>query len=153
MRVIGKRPKVIGKYKNKVVGKFRSKLEKFCAEELKLHKIDFKYEEWKVELIPKFISSIISYEKTAKGYVPISPNIRSITYTPDFVGDNWIIETKGQETSDFKIKWKMFKKYIDDNSLNYTLYKPTNQKQIKETIKLIKQLNYVDNSNRANRSV
>ena len=47
----------------------------------------------------------------------------------------------------------MFKKYIDDNSLNYTLYKPTNQKQIKETIKLIKQLNYVDNSNRANRSV
>jgi hypothetical protein len=138
------------KYKSVAVGKYRSKLEKFCAKELTDNKIKFKYEEWKVELIPKFISSIISYEKTAKGYVPISPNIRSITYTPDFVGDNWIIETKGQETSDFKIKWKMFKKYIDDNSLNYTLYKPTNQKQIKETIKLIKDEQHIRTTDHKN---
>ena len=121
------------------MGKFRSKLEKFCAHELIVNKIPFDYEKWSVELQPKFKSSITSYEKVKKEFVPLSQNIRAITYTPDFVGSNWIIETKGLETSDFKIKWKMFKKYIEEISeIKYTLFKPTNQKQIKETIKIIK---------------
>lgn len=139
MKVIKKKVvrKSKNKYKNKSTGKFRSGLEEFCDTQLKLNKIDFKYEEWKVELFPKFKSSIVSYESKAKALVIVSPNIRNMTYTPDFVGDNWIIETKGRETPDFKIKWKMFKKYLEDNNLEYTLFKPTNQKQVLETIKII----------------
>lgn len=128
----------MNKYKNKTTGKFRSNLEKYCAKELDLNKIPYEYEQWKVELMPKFKSSIVSYEKTKKEFAPISKNIRAITYTPDFVGNNWVIETKGQETSDFKIKWKMFKSYLEINNLDYTLYKPTNQKQVNEVINIIK---------------
>lgn len=61
--------------------KFRSKLELRCYTKLKENNIDFKYEEHKFILIPKF-----TY---------MEENIRAITYTPDFTGDNWIIECKG----------------------------------------------------------
>jgi len=126
------------KYKNKTEGKFRSKLEQFCAKELTANNIDYTYEEWKVDLQPKFVFPYLCYEKTKHGYLSPSENIRSITYTPDFVGDWWVIETKGQETTDFIIKWKMFKHYLVENKLDYMLFKPTNQKQIKESIKIIK---------------
>ncbi len=126
------------KYKNKKTLKYRSKLEKFCADNLESNGIMYKYEEWKVVLQEKFKSDILSYEKKKKELVPQSDNIREITYTPDFLGDNWIIEVKGRETPDFKIKWKMFKKWLVDNNMNVTLYKPTNQKQVLETISMIK---------------
>ena len=126
------------KYKNKKVGNFRSKLEQFCAKELTTNNIPYEYEAWKVELLPKFTFPNICYEKNSKSsYTEASEKIRSITYTPDFVGSNWIIETKGKETSDFILKWKMFKNYLVENNLNYMIFKPTNQKQIKETVKII----------------
>lgn len=129
------------KYKNRPMGKFRSGLEKFCAHELTLNGIPFEYEKWSVILQGKFKSSVTSYERVKKTFKSTSQNIRAITYTPDFVGSNWIIETKGKETPDFKMKWKMFKKYIEKESdIKYTLFKPTNQKQVKESINIIKNI-------------
>lgn len=65
------------------------------------------------------------------------PRVREITYTPDFVGKDWVIETKGMKTPDFLLKWKLFKKYLIDNNLKYTLYMPSNQKQVRLAIEHI----------------
>ena len=58
-------------------------------------------------------------------------------YTPDFIGNNFIIETKGRANESFPIRWKLFKKYVTKNLPHITLYKPQNQKQCDETIRLI----------------
>ena len=34
------------------------------------------------------------------------------TYTPDFVGNGFIIETKGNPNEAFPLRWKLFKKLI-----------------------------------------
>lgn len=132
----------MAKFNNKVSKDYKSNLEKYCAEQLKLEKIPFEYEAVKFELHPSFRYEGTSYEKVTRSKKKVfdlqNPGIRAITYTPDFVGDGWIIETKGMETSTFKIKWKMFKKHLIDNNSHYQLYKPTNQKEVLETIKLIK---------------
>ena len=36
-------------------------------------------------------------------------NILPIKYTPDFIGDDFIIETKGRANESFPMRWKMFK--------------------------------------------
>ena len=126
------------KYKNKIVGGYRSKLEEFCAKELKKENIPFEYETLKVVLQEGFTFDNPSFEKNKNTYSLNSEKIRPITYTPDFIGASWIIEVKGRETTDFKIKWKMFKKWLKDNNSTIALFKPTNQKQVLETIKYIK---------------
>lgn len=128
---------MVSLYKNKITGKYRSKLEKTCAELLKEHNIKFEYEPWIVTLSSGFESSIISYETSRKTYQTCSKKIRPITYKPDFIGDKWVIEVKGMRTPEFNIKWKMFKKYLQDNKLEYTLFLPTSKKQILESINLI----------------
>lgn len=128
----------MNKYKNKIVAGYRSKLEEFCAKELQKENIPFEYETLKVVLQEGFVFDNPSFEKNKKGYSLNSEKIRPITYTPDFIGDSWIIEVKGRETTDFKIKWKMFKKWLKDNNSTIALFKPTNQKQVLETIKHIK---------------
>ena len=78
---------------------FKSKLELCCYQKLKELKIPFKYEEKTFELIPSFEFKNDSYElfkkKGLRYFGPQRSHIRCITYTPDFVGDGWIIETKG----------------------------------------------------------
>lgn len=130
----------MNKYKNKKVKGFRSKLEKFCRDKLVENKIPFTYEEWSILLQDKFefTNKSIERDKKTGQLKEASGNIRAITYTPDFVGTNWVIETKGKETADFIIKWKMFKNYLQENKLSYTLYKPTNQKQVLQVINFIK---------------
>ena len=41
--------------------------------------------------------------EVVKKYLPIK-------YTPDFIGDNFIIETKGRANESFPMRWKLFKK-------------------------------------------
>ena len=63
--------------------------------------------------------------------------ILPIKYTPDFIGNNFIIETKGRPNESFPIRWKLFKKLVVEQFPNYTLYKPQNQKECDKTIDLI----------------
>ena len=64
-----------------------------------------------------------------------------IKYTPDFVSDSFIIECKGRANESFPLRWKMFKKYVNDNLKHVTLYKPQNQKECDKVIELIKKIN------------
>jgi len=121
---------------------FKSKLELYCYKKLKELKINFTYEEVTFELMPSFQFKNDSYElykkKGVRYFGPQREHIRSINYTPDFVGDTWIIETKGNPNDVFPIKWKLFKKYLMDNNIRVDLYMPRNQKQIDEIIEIIK---------------
>ena len=63
--------------------------------------------------------------------------ILPIKYTPDFIGENFIIECKGRPNESFPIRWKMFKKYEKAMLPHVTLYKPQNQKECDQVIGLI----------------
>lgn len=126
---------------------FKSKLELHCYKKLKEANIKFQYEEIKYELVPGFTFENDSYElfkrKGKRVFGLQRSTIRSISYTPDFVGyyphskTKFIIETKGNPNDSFPLRWKLFKKYLQDNKYNIDLYMPRNQKQVEEVVELI----------------
>ena len=120
---------------------FQSGLEKYIYSALKKAGIDAKYEGATYELIPSFNYDKSSYERQANGKGEYknrgNKKILNIKYTPDFVGDNFIIECKGRANESFPIRWKLFKKYVSERLRGVTLYKPQNQKQCDETVNLI----------------
>ena len=123
--------------------KFRSKLELFTYKQLEDAGIKSMYEENTYTLMPGFYPLMDSYEPSKGEYKNNTKKVRGITYTPDFVDPygKWIIEVKGYANDVFPIKWKLFKMYLMENDMEeYTLYLPKNQKQVKETIELIKKL-------------
>ena len=135
---------------------FKSKLEAYCYQGLKDSGISFKYEEERFTLVDPFTFNNPSFElgkiKGERVFKKANPNIRAITYLPDFVGEYknqpFIVETKGLMTDSFPIRWKLFKRHVQANGLNYDLYMPRNRKQIDETINLIKSKNESDNTRR-----
>jgi hypothetical protein len=120
--------------------KFDSRLEVYCYKALKEANITFEYTPTVYTLVPAFKFIGVSYEadkRTGKTLVPKSENLQSIKYTPDFVGKDWIIETKGAQTDVFNMRFKLFKKYLTDNKIETTLYMPKNHLQVDQVIKLI----------------
>ena len=117
---------------------YKSKLEQYCAKVLALNNINFEYEENTFTLLEKFEWPNTSLERYGKKFKQVS-KCRPITYTPDFVGDGWIIETKGFKTDVFKLKWKLFKNLLLTKNLNYDLYAPSNQKEVLQVINIIKE--------------
>lgn len=128
------------KYKNIPVDEFKSKLERTAALLLCEQELLFEYEPWTVVLADSFISEVISYERIGKNFKQQRFKIQPISYTPDFVGSSWIMETKGKKTPDFVLKWKLFKKYLAERGLRYTLFMPTNKREIITSIEIIKTL-------------
>ena len=121
---------------------FASGLEKYMYVALKKAKIPAIYEGETFELRPSFDFPFESYERTGNGKGEFrnrgNKKILNIKYTPDFVGKHFIIETKGRANESFPMRWKLFKQHIADNKLEpFTLYKPQNQKECDETIRLI----------------
>jgi hypothetical protein len=68
----------------------------------------------------------------------------AITYKPDFIVENGlqriIIETKGLTTPVFDMRYKLFKKWISDNKLDYVLFMPRNQKQCSFVLNQVQEL-------------
>ena len=130
------------KYKNKKWGKFKSNLEVMAARLLDEAGLEYEYEPWVIKVVKPSKWNGVSYESVGKKKAFKQVNlIRKVDYTPDFVGKNWVMETKGMQTQDFIIRWKLFKRYLEEEGLDYTLFMPTNKKQIEESIKIIKELN------------
>ena len=121
--------------------KFASGLEKYMYKALKSAKISATYEGATFEIQEGFMFNIDSYERQANGKGAMinrgQKKILNIKYTPDFVSDSFIIECKGRANESFPIRWKMFKKYVNKHLKHVTLYKPQNQKECDEVIKLI----------------
>ena len=120
---------------------FQSGLEKYMYIALKKAKIKAKYEGATYELIPSFNYNKPCYERQANGKGDYKDRggkkIRGITYTPDFVGSDFIIECKGRPNESFPIRWKLFKMYLFHTRSEVTIYKPQNQKECDETVSLI----------------
>ena len=121
--------------------KFASGLERYMYMALKKAKIKAKYEGQTYEVVSGFNFINPSHERTANGKGEFKQRggkkILPIKYTPDFVGEDFIIECKGRANESFPLRWKLFKKYLADNELYHRLYKPQNQKECDETVKLI----------------
>jgi len=121
---------------------FASGLEKYTYKALKEHKLFEGYENEVFQLVEGFNFNNISYEKQANGkgeYINRGQKkILGIKYTPDFVGKDFIIECKGRANESFPIRWKLFKLWLTKNNIGKTLYKPQNQKEVDQTMILIK---------------
>lgn len=121
--------------------KFASGLERYMYMQLKKHKIKAKYEGETYEIFPGFNFPSEAYERCANGKGEYknrgSKKILNIKYTPDFIGDGFIIECKGRANESFPLRWKMFKRYCAEHAPNIVLYKPQNQKECDETTRLI----------------
>ena len=120
---------------------FASGLEKYMHIALKKAKIHAIYEGATFELQEGFMFNVDSYERQGNGKGAMinrgQKKILNIKYTPDFVSPSFIIECKGRANESFPLRWKMFKKYVNDHLKHVTLYKPQNQKECDEVIELI----------------
>ena len=120
---------------------FASGLEKYMYIALKKAKIKARYEGETYIIQEGFEFKNKSYERQSNGKGQMinrgSKKVLPIKYTPDFIGDSFIIECKGRANESFPIRWKMFKKYVKANLKCVTLYKPQNQKECDEVINLI----------------
>tara|TARA_R100000008_G_scaffold51146_1_gene30689 strand:- start:91 stop:534 length:444 start_codon:yes stop_codon:yes gene_type:complete len=121
--------------------KFASGLEKYMYIALKKAKIKAKYEGETYVIQEGFSFDVDSYERQSNGKGEMvnrgQKKVLPIKYTPDFVSDSFIIECKGRANESFPIRWKMFKKHVKERIPHVTLYKPQNQKECDEVIKLI----------------
>lgn len=102
--------------------KFRSKLETYTYKKLKEANIYSEYEQHRYELLPAF---------TFQGN-----KVRAITYLPDFVGENFIIECKGFPNEAWPLREKLFKYYLRDTK--YKFYIVHTQKEVDKLISKLK---------------
>ena len=119
---------------------FKSGLEKYMHLALKSAGIANVYEGETFQLLDSFTFSPSSYERQANGKGEMidrgGKKHQGIKYTPDFVGEGFVIECKGRANESFPIRWKLFKDHMKHNK-DVTLYKPQSQKECDEVVKLI----------------
>jgi hypothetical protein len=120
---------------------FASGLERYMYIALQKAKIKAVYEGKSYTLIEGFDFTSESYERQSNGKGDFTnrgnKRILPITYTPDFVADNFIIECKGRANESFPIRWKLFKRYVENYMPGVTLYKPQNQNECDQVIQQI----------------
>lgn len=104
--------------------KFRSKLETYTYKKLKEANIIADYEMHRYELLPAFAFNDKKY--------------RPMTYLPDFVGKNFIIECKGYPNEAWPLREKLFRYYLYSNKLDIDFYIVHTQKEVDELIKKLK---------------
>jgi len=122
---------------------FASGLERYTYMALKNDKLFEGYENEVFQLVESFDFTNVSYEKQANGKGEYTnrgqKKILGIKYTPDFVGKDYIIECKGRANESFPLRWKLFKLWLTKNKIGKILYKPQNQKEVDQTMILIKE--------------
>ena len=121
---------------------FASGLEKYMYRALKKSKIKAKYEGETFVLLNGFHFENEVYERQANSKGEFinrgEKRILPIKYTPDFIGDDFIIETKGRPNESFPIRWKLFKKLVTEQFPSYILFKPQNHKECDRVIEILK---------------
>lgn len=102
--------------------KYRSTLEAHTAETLDKMGLPYEYETKKIVLQEGFRCS---YQKD---------KVREIFYVPDFIIGPIMLETKGFETPDWKIKKKLLYKYLTENEPEAIFYMIKNDKQLLQAL-------------------
>lgn len=115
-----------------------------CLDELN---IKFEYEPTTFEVMEGFKFDFDCYERQSNGKGDMinrgRKKVQPIKYTPDFIGDGFIIETKGYANETFPMRWKLFKKMLSDSpqfkSDDLVIYKPQKISECKDVAKHIKE--------------
>lgn len=83
----------------------RNGLERFAAEALSRAGIQFE-EQKTFQLFPAFHTNNTVIERIGKGALLRikSKSNQDMVFTPDFIGDTWIMETKGLRRPDFDLR-------------------------------------------------
>lgn len=110
--------------------KFRSKLEMYTYKKLREARISADYEQHRFELLPAFVAL------SGKKY-------RAITYLPDFVGKDFIIECKGFPNESWPLRKKLFEYALVRDNLKYDFYEVHTQKEVDALVLNLKEKNYV----------
>lgn len=110
--------------------KFRSKLEMYTYKKLREARINADYEQHRFELLPAFVAL------SGKKY-------RAMTYLPDFVGKNFIIECKGFPNESWPLRKKLFEYALVRDNLKYDFYEVHTQKEVDTLVLNLKEKNYV----------
>ena len=122
---------------------FASGLEKYMYLALKDNNITAQYESHTFELVNSFEFQNDCFERQGNGKGDFcnrgNKKVLNLKYTPDFVGKDFIIETKGRANDSFPMRWKLFKKWMQDNDDTRTLYKPQSNPECLKTVELILQ--------------
>lgn len=120
---------------------FASGLEKYMYIALKKANIEFVYEGFTFELVPSFTFKNECFERQSNGKGDFinrgCKKVLNLKYTPDFIGIDFIIETKGRANDSFPLRWKLFKEWMMDNNDSRALYKPQTHSECDITIELI----------------
>ena len=120
---------------------FASGLERYMYMALKKAKIKAQYEGECFTLLEGFEFTSPAYERQSNGKGEFvnrgNRKILPIKYTPDFVGEGFIIECRGRANESFPMRYKLFKKYVETNLKGVTLYKPQNQSECDKVVQMI----------------
>lgn len=103
---------------------FLSKLEAYMYQKLKEADIKADYGLHRYTLLPAFIYN--------------NSKIRAITYLPDFVGKDFVIECKGYPNDAWVNREKLFKYYLSLNEPNTKFYIVRNNKDVDNLINILK---------------
>jgi hypothetical protein len=129
--------------KTKVDGiTFKSKLEALTYRLLKEANVPSEYEQRSYELIEGFKPKTECWEHRYDRFMLRETKISSISYTPDFTCPNgtWVIEAKGRANESFPIRWKLFRRHVEQYFPIPVLFLVTNEKDIRMAIERIKTL-------------
>jgi len=132
--------------KKKNLGRYKSGLEKTCADLLAESGIKFAYEETEFVLFEGFRYEGVYHKMTAKKKELTDRSgkaVLPIKYTPDFMATDgsWVIETKGYLPShhDFTMRWKLFLRFLAERDVPLPkVFICRNRQQITEAIQIIK---------------
>lgn len=126
---------------------FESRLEGGMYKLLKASGLEFEYEGETFEISSSFRFDNDSFERKTDGKGDMIQRgggkvVQKMKYTPDFIitvgKTKYIIETKGHRTGEFNMRYKLFKKYINDNKLDYHLYMPHTKTECTKVLQIIK---------------
>lgn len=127
---------------------FASGLEGTMYKLLKEAKVSFAYEPKSYETFESFEYGASCWErsrKTSKS-MTLKKAVRKVSYTPDFVctDEDWFIETKGRANESFSIRWKLFKKVMNERDKPPVIFKPQNKQDCEQVIEELKKLGYTN---------
>lgn len=121
---------------------YKSGLELYAAQKFEEAQLFVQYEPVKFILQDSFYMIDELYERQSNGKGDFKKRggkkVLPLTYRPDFIGGNFICETKGFAGEAFPLRWKLFKKMICDNyDGEIMIFKPQNRKEVDKMIEII----------------
>lgn len=124
--------------------KFKSKLEVMTYRTLREKGIRAHYEPQAFRIWEGFYPKEKCWSKNSTNNLVLAKDkVRDITYTPDFKfryrGYTVYVESKGFETDTFKMKFKMFRKLMD-NRKNVLIFEIFNKRMVLQMISLLDSL-------------